>query len=234
MPSKYLELIKDYPALGPKGDASHGEIELITNLKDIKQIENRTKRKVGIIAQDEYWIWLNDAVKFPDGHQSVYGRMLWKSGLIGTPAVAVLTMTNDNKVVLNCNFRHATRSWELETQRGVCHEGEKPVETAMRELEEETGILTDSMIFLGDAAMDTGMTSSVLPVYLARVNKWGTVNKESSEAIVSTPTFSIDEIKSALAAGYVYLPINQSNVKVFVRDPLITFALFQANIKKLL
>lgn len=45
------------------GNAENGEIEIIRDKQKIAEIEKMTNRKVGTIAEDKYWIWLNDMAK---------------------------------------------------------------------------------------------------------------------------------------------------------------------------
>ncbi len=106
----YLELVKQYPQLvTPRGNASQGEIEIVLEADKMASIEKKTGRDVGVVQRDKYWLWINDACKFPSGHEGVYGRILWVKALESTPGVAVMPILPDGRIALNCNFRHATR-----------------------------------------------------------------------------------------------------------------------------
>jgi len=147
---EYLELIKRYPSLvQPLGQASKGEIEILLDTDKMAAIEKSTGREVGIVAKDKYWLWINDACLFPSGHEGVYGRIFWTKSLDSTPGVAVMPVMPDGKIALNCNFRHATRSWEIELPRGVVNPGEAVEAAARREAMEETGMIIDSLMQLG-------------------------------------------------------------------------------------
>lgn len=75
--SSYFDYLNQYShTLGPLGNYKKGEIEIILDKDKIGEIEKNTQRKVGVIAEDKYWIWLNDAVRFPNGNYGVYGRLL--------------------------------------------------------------------------------------------------------------------------------------------------------------
>ena len=81
----YLNLLQKYPkTLGPMGKSSEGDIEILLDPIKMQALEKSTGRKVGIVAQDKYWIWINDAVRFPCGAEGVYGRIVWQSSLICT------------------------------------------------------------------------------------------------------------------------------------------------------
>jgi ADP-ribose pyrophosphatase len=119
--------------------------------------------RIGVVNEDQYWIWLRDAVYFPKGVPGTYNRLLWKSELEGKcSGVAVLPVLPSGQVILILNFRHATRSWELELPRGGIKPGETQEEAALRELKEETGFIAFSTAFLGEIAVDTGTLSSII------------------------------------------------------------------------
>lgn len=223
-----------------KGNHTAGEIEIVSEPHKIKEIQSvqaqRLQKKglslkdaddaarTGIIAEDTYWLWVRDAVLFPSGAGGTYNRLLWKSSLQGAPGVAVLPILPNGKIVLNLNFRHATRSWELEVPRGMREAGENQEQCAKRELQEETGFSVSKLQFLGELAPDTGVLNSVVPVYAGWVEKVGEASPEISEAILETRSFSLEELKQGLRQGYLSLG---PQGKAYVRDSFLTYALFQ-------
>lgn len=233
--SPYLQLLQDHPdTLGPLGNWEDGEIEILTDLDKISQAEKNVDRNVGIIAHDRYWIWLNDAVQFPNGKYGVYGRMLWTQSLHGKSGVAVMCMLSDGKIALNCNYRHATRAWEIELPRGGLTPGETIEEAARREVLEETGYVVDDLVLLGELAGDSGMVSDTIPVFLARVVSKHEASPEESEAIEAVIGFSVAEILEGLSKGVVEVTIRGKKQMVKVRDPMLSFALLQAHLHGLL
>jgi ADP-ribose pyrophosphatase len=241
-----LLLYTDFVAKAPKGDHTQGEIEIVTEPAEVKKIEqiqhdrlikaNRSEAdatlysRVGIVAQDQYWIWIRDAVVFPTGAKGTYNRLLWQGSIESPAGVAVLPVLPDGRIVLNYNFRHATRSWELELPRGAKKSNESVEDAALRELKEETGLETVSPTFLGSMAPDTGVLNSVIPVYLGRVVREGLSDQEYSEAIAGTIAFTKEELRSGLKDGFIVVKGN----KVPLRDAFLTFALYQAEIRGLL
>lgn len=231
----HSDYIEKYPMLASyQGNAKEGEIEIILDKQKILEIEKQTGRKVGIIGEDKYWLWINDAVKFPAGTYGVYGRVLWRQSLTGVAGVAVLPLLSNGKIALNRNFRHATRSWEYELPRGALNMGEKPEQAALREVKEETGMVIDELQWLGDIAPDSGLTNSVIPVFLAKTIEQETAEPDDSEAIASIDAFSVEELKQGFIDGYLSITINGEVQKIPLRDPFLAFALFQAEIRGLL
>lgn len=222
----YLNLIKDHPHLiEPCGNASMGEIEILTDPDKMAAIEKRSARDVGVIWRDAYWIWINDACRFPNGHEGIYARMLWAKKLTMVPGVAVMPVLPDGKIVLNCNFRHATRSWEIELPRGGINIGETPEEAAQRESLEETGMVVESLVRLGEIPPDSGMASTLVPVFIALVTGKQNSRQEETEAIEGTLALTREEIKQAFINGYYMHPIRGVEKKVAFRDPFLAYAM---------
>ena len=235
---KYLEFLKAYPnTLGLIGNADDGEIELLVDSAAIEMAVQRSGRQMGIIHQDNYWTWINDPVKFPNGTYGVYGRIFWHNSFSETTGVggcAILPQFADGRIALNCNYRHATRSWELELPRGGLEKGELPEEAARREALEETGLMIGDAHFLGQMHPDSGTVCSLSAVFLGEVLEEAKAHPEDSEAIESIMTFTLEELREGFQKGSFLIEIRGKEQEVFLRDPFLTYALFQADIRGLL
>lgn len=234
----------------PVGCCQEGEIELVTDSAEIARVEEvqrgRLLKKgfspeeaargsyIGVVAEDSYWIWLRDAVHFPGGAVGTYNRLLSKNKLRGGVAgVAVLPVLPSGKVVLNLNYRHATRSWELELPRGGLQPEETPETGAQRELREETGLRVSSLTFLGNIAPDTGVLASVVPIFLGRVEGEGEAEREESEAIAGTIALTVEEVKEGLKRGFLEVSVAGEQREVPLRDSFLAFAILQGEIRKM-
>ncbi|HEY5260189.1 MAG TPA: NUDIX hydrolase, partial [Rhabdochlamydiaceae bacterium] len=161
--------------------------------------------------------------------------LIWKSELKrGFPGVAVLPVLPSGRIVLNLNYRHATRSWELELPRGVAGTQETMEAAASRELKEETGMVASSLILLGRIAPDSGALSSVIPVFLGKVSEQTESDTEYSEAIAAALTFTKEELRQGLIQGFLEVSVEGKKQQVPLRDGFLTFALYQAELRKLL
>jgi ADP-ribose pyrophosphatase len=234
----------------PSGNYREGEIEIVMDPAEIARVqkaqETRLLQKgfsasdaqefsrIGVVREDQYWLWLRDAVYFPKGIPGTYDRLIWKSALKGTPGVAVLPVLPSGRVVLNLNYRHATRSWELELPRGGLQPKESVEEAALREMKEETGMLADSLAFLGDMTPDTGVLSSVIPVFIGKISAQEESSPEYSEAIADVISFTKDELKEGLIQGFLEVSVQGKKQQVPLRDAFLTFALLQAEYRQLL
>jgi ADP-ribose pyrophosphatase len=222
----YLELLDTYPNLGPRGNVDQGEIELLRDPEKIRIAAKNTGRDIGIVYEDRYWIWVNDPVKFPSGSLGVYGRIITRGSLRGCAGCAILPRLPDGRIMLNCNYRHATRSWELEIPRGFADAKEKPEECARRELKEETGFCVDEITLLGKMPPDTGQSSTAAFVFLADVHQIDLPKRDESEAIDRLIPFSIEELREGFRKGSLLLTIRGVEKRAFLRDPFLTFGLF--------
>lgn len=249
--NKYLDFMKDYPSLTSEmGNYKDGEIEIVVDEKKIREIEEmqrmRFRKKgmtqeeafessrVGIVSEDDYWIWIRDAVIFPTGAEGTFNRLVKKSLVkYGTPGIAVLPLLSDGKVALNLNYRHATRSWQLEIPRGQSNQGESTEDTVARELKEETGLILSQVYRLGEIFPDSGCMSCLVPVYLGLVEKKGLANPDFSEAILRIEAFDLEEVRSGISRGWIEMDIKNKKEKVMIADPFLVYAIFQAEYKNL-
>lgn len=227
--TSYLDLIEAHPnGVGKHGSWRAGEIELVVDPAEIEEIEAKSGRKAGVIAEDRYWIWLNDPVRFPSGGSGVYGRILWQNSLEGPPGVAVLPFERKTGLFyLLCQFRHSTRSWEIEMAGGLREAGETAEEAARREVAEETGFAIDQLALLGEMAVDLGMTNTVIPIFLAEVGPKGASDQEESEAIAGLVPLTFEQLLEGIQRGRLYLKINGVERWVHVRCSTLSYALLQ-------
>lgn len=231
---EYLELAKRFPSLiQPCGEAANGEIQIILDPEEMAVIEKETARDVGLIKMDKYWLWVNDACQFPNGNKGVYGRILWVSSLESSPGVVVMPVMPDGKIVLNCNYRHATRTWEIELPRGAVNSGEKLEDAAKRETIEETGMLVDDLLLLGQMPPDTGLTNTVATIYLAKVTDSQASQPEDTEAIEEILSLTLPEIKQAFLKGYYELTVRGEKKQIPFRDPFLAYAILMYELKQL-
>lgn len=229
---EYLDLIRRYPnIIEPQGDFAKGEIQIVSDPQEMAAIEEASGRDVGVLMQDKYWLWINDACLFPNGNKGVYGRIIWVKSLESCPGVVVMPVLPDGKIVLNCNFRHATRSWEIELPRGAINPGEEIEAAAKRETMEETGMLIDSLVLLGEIPPDTGITNTVVPIYMAKVMDKQNPQQEESEAIEEILSLTLKEIKQAFLQGYLERKIRGAQKQIHCRDPFLAYAILMYELK---
>ena len=102
-----------------------------------------------------------DQVELPDGKQA-------KRELIRHPgAVAIMAITDDQKVVLVQQYRKALERAIIEIPAGKIEPGEDPEKTAIRELEEETGYRANEFSYVQSFATSPGFADEIIHLYRA-------------------------------------------------------------------
>jgi len=84
------------------------------------------------------------------------------------PGVGVLPVFEDGSVMLVRQYRYPMDEILLEIPAGKLDPGEQPLDGAMRELKEETGLTAQEYVYLGKAYPSPGCMNEVLHIYLAR------------------------------------------------------------------
>lgn len=82
-------------------------------------------------------------------------------------AVAVIAVTDEGKIVLVEQYRKAMEKALVEIPAGKLEQGEAPLATAMRELEEETGYICEDMKLLYSFYTSPGFADEIIYLYEA-------------------------------------------------------------------
>jgi len=98
-------------------------------------------------------------------------------------ASAVVPLTDDNKVLLVRQYRHAAGGYILEVPAGKLDAGEEPAICAARELEEEAGVEAGQLEELASILTTPGFTDEVIHLYLARQLRPGKQALEADEVL---------------------------------------------------
>src|SRR5262249_11188301 len=110
--------------------------------------------------------------------------------------------------------------------------GEEPEAAARRETIEETGMVVSDLVLLGEMAPDTGLTNTIVPIYLAKVIGKQDSQPEDSEAIEEILCLTIPEIKQAFLQGYYEHEIRGASHPIPFRDPFLEYAILLYEIKQ--
>jgi ADP-ribose pyrophosphatase len=96
------------------------------------------------------------------------GRPIRREIIVHPGAVVILPVLNDGRFVLITNFRYAVEQELLELPAGTLEQGEKPVDAAQRELEEETGYRAGKIESLTEFYMSPGILNERMHAFVAR------------------------------------------------------------------
>lgn len=132
-------------------------------------------------SQEKYknpWMKVReDKVIQPNGKEGVFGVVEMLNG------ACILPLDDDGCVYLINQFRYTIEKNSIEVAGGSINKGEEILETAKRELKEETGIMADEWIFLGTIYPMTTAVKSSSALYLARKLQFVKATPEGTEQI---------------------------------------------------
>lgn len=128
-----------------------------------------------------------DTVELPDQKYS-------KREIIEHPgAVAVVPITEDNKIVMVKQFRKAAEDCLLEVPAGKLEIGEEPLDCAKRELLEETGYKSDNLEYLFKFYTSPGFCNEEISVFVAK-DLIKDVAQPDEDEYIEIEKYGIDEL----------------------------------------
>ena len=128
-----------------------------------------------------------EKIKLPNGH------IMKLEKAISNEVAVVFPITSDNKVVVLKQYRPVIKKWMYEFPAGVIEHGEKPVATAKREVEEETGFVCKNIKRLGGFFSSPGFSNEFIHVFVAKCEKTGKQHLEPAENIL-VYTMTIEKV----------------------------------------
>ncbi|MEO2074330.1 MAG: NUDIX hydrolase [Bacillus sp. (in: firmicutes)] len=158
----------------------------------MSNLEEKTLHSEEIFSGKVISLHLQD-VELPNGKQS-------KREIIKHPgAVAILAITDDQKIVMVEQFRKALERTIVEIPAGKLEKEEEPSLCARRELEEETGYECENLDLLTSFYTSPGFADEIVHVYLAT----GLTKKENSAALDEDEFVNLEELTLEEALRYV-------------------------------
>jgi ADP-ribose pyrophosphatase len=137
-----------------------------------------------------------DDVQLPNGNIS-------KREIVKHPgAVAIMAVTDENKMVFVRQFRKPLEKTILEIPAGKLEAGEDPLACAVRELEEETGYKAGEVKHVVSFYTSPGFADEYLHVYEARNLAAGKVNLDQDE-FVERIELSLEESMERIKSGEI-------------------------------
>ncbi len=102
-----------------------------------------------------------DDIELPDGRKSV-------REIVRHPgAVCVVPVTDEGEVIMVRQFRYAFNQVLLEVPAGKLEPNEDPLEAALRELEEESGVVASKVEHIGEIYTTVAIIDEKIHIYLA-------------------------------------------------------------------
>ena len=123
----------------------------------------------------------------------VNGKEAWREVVHHPGASAVVAIDEENRIIMEKQFRYALNDYLLEIPAGKLDAGEDPLVCAKRELEEETGIVASDWISLGTIATSPGFCNEVIHLYVAKGLSKGEIHWDEDE-YVEVERYTFDEL----------------------------------------
>ncbi len=164
----------------------------------------KIKEELVYSSPDNPWIKLYyDRVRFPDGHEGRYNRLIEGDG---SPGVVIIPIDKQGRVGFVRIYRYPARDWFLELPRGFGKAGVELETNAAIELEEETGY-AGKMVALGQLYIDTGITNAIAHYFAAinvqKIKKTRRKGPESTEVIKELVFYPASDVEAMLRDGTV-------------------------------
>ncbi|MDP4083791.1 MAG: NUDIX hydrolase [Bacillota bacterium] len=158
----------------------------------MSNLEEKTIHSENIYSGTVVNLFLED-VELPNGKTS-------KREVVKHPgAVAILAITDENKIVMVEQFRKAIEKTIVEIPAGKLEKGEEPAECARRELEEETGYECKSLEHLLSFYTSPGFADEIIHLYIAK----GLTKKENSALQDEDEFINLEELTLEEAISYI-------------------------------
>jgi ADP-ribose pyrophosphatase len=136
----------------------------------------------------------SDRCEMPSGHIVEDYYVLEYNNWVNAVAI-----TEDNKVLMVHQYRHAAGIVSLEIPGGVIDDGELPEQAMRRELLEETGYQFDDFELLSTVYANPSTANNQTYCYLAKGGRKVQEQKLDEQEELIVETFTIDEVKQLLA-----------------------------------
>lgn len=130
---------------------------------DGKRMAAWKTKKTETLVEDRFCTVKKNSVELPDG------AIIPDFYTVTIPdAALVVALTPDNQIILKKEFRYACGTDIIECPAGMVEEGEEPLDTAKRELLEETGYTSDQWTWLGATRESTSKLTNKMWLFMAR------------------------------------------------------------------
>ena len=160
-------------------------------MEEIKRIKRELVAKGAII---DYY---QDTMQIPNGNIAKWDLIDHKG------AAAIVAVKEDGKLLMVRQYRNALERETLEIPAGGLNGREEPTKTAaLRELEEETGYVSDDAELLTSIYTTVAFCNEKIDIYLTKDLRPGQQHLDEDEYI-NVETYSVEELKEMIFAGKI-------------------------------
>ncbi len=155
-----------------------------------------------LMYDSPWWRLYEDDIVRGDGSPGVYVRVQTTTG---GGAILVIPRTPSGKHLLIKIHRYPVDRELWEFPAGLVEEGEDPVDTSTRELEEETGLVARSAVLIGTQFPVAGLISDTFYTVLAEVPEVGesVITLQADEGIIDSKWVTLDDLRRMVQANEI-------------------------------
>lgn len=183
-----------------------GDIQLARQFRAAKRGRGEERAdftEFGVVFEDEHIEVARDPVRFANGSVGSYLRVVEGPATPARVNAVVLPMVGSSVCFLRI-FRHPVGNWEHELPRGCGEVGESPEAAARRELLEETGLVADSLLPLGELIPNSGLLTTRVCAFAAMCSPApGSLSLDDAEHGLTTLRVEVAGLAAWLATGEV-------------------------------
>ncbi|WP_251859505.1 NUDIX hydrolase [Clostridium sp. Marseille-Q2269] len=150
-------------------------------------------------------------VKLPNGKES-FREIVRHPG-----AVAIVAYKDEKKLLLIKQFRKAIDKEIFEIPAGKIEKGEEAKNSALRELEEETGYKAENIEYLGKIVTSPGFSDEYIYIYKAFNLYKGNEGMQDEDEFIDLTEIHIDKLKEYIKNGNI---IDGKTISAIMMDAL--------------
>jgi 8-oxo-dGTP pyrophosphatase MutT (NUDIX family) len=149
------------------------------------------------IYKNPYWDYNYDRYILPDGNEGNYHYVKSRGSTI------IIPKHNNNTFTMVRQYRYLNKRQSLEFPGGGIKKGLNPIENAIEELKEETGLLPQNLELIGEYNPFNGVTDEICYTYLATGLTFTDSEPEPSEEF-EIVSIEFDQIVDFIRKGKIW------------------------------
>lgn len=135
--------------------------------------------------------------------------------------VNVIAITDDGRFIIEEQYRHGIHDVSFEICAGVCEKGEAPLESAKRELLEETGYGDGVWTAFGQSSPNANSMNNICYTFIAKgVHLLSQPEPESTEDI-RVHLFTLSEVKDLLIKNKIVEGVMQAPLWRYIAENIV-------------
>lgn len=155
-------------------------------------------KKSSIVYQNKWMTVREDQIERESGASGIYG-------VVEKPDCAAIIAIEDDHIHLVQQYRYTMhqRCWEIPQGAWESNPNADHLELAKGELQEETGLLAQNMIYIGKQQIAYGFVRQICHMYLATDLTLTKQRLDTEEEDLITQRFSMDQFKRMMIEGEI-------------------------------